>query len=412
MIRLKTSSIKSIEFIIPFTDRGWVGWKKSPSREMIEIEFEFDDVREFHHVHIYTNNQFTRDVRLYKEVKVMFSIGKNILRGDPLIFMPMEDSIIEQPRNVSVKLHRRIGKYVKLQLYFASKWIMISEVAFESSLARGNYTLEVEAQNEKEANDYDNNNNDDEDDNNNVVGPIKKNRQSNGKSSDVIETQASGTASKEATGSAINPNEDSAFMPIIIGVLTVVILVLTAVIFLIVRHRKQNSDPDGLAAKMALHYPEAHPLTYAGPSDTGSSGSSGRQATFSGPPQYRDEPCANPHNHLIGAAHSIRYSNSPTHNLYSVANRDGSLHSAASPMESRRLFPPVPRLQVPPPPTSQPPPPLKKEAVYSEPATYTEPFHSVRHSPYYGYGFCGDFDDTLIKQSLLSGRLVIDTFNQ
>eukprot|EP00094_Tigriopus_californicus_P003764 TCALIF_03621-PB protein Name:"Similar to DDR2 Discoidin domain-containing receptor 2 (Homo sapiens)" AED:0.25 eAED:0.32 QI:0/0.4/0.5/1/0.4/0.16/6/877/554 len=235
-----------------------------------------------------------------------------------------------------------------------------------------------------------------------MAGASGSNRQLNEETIGLVGDQASGTTTKEASGSALNPSDESAFMPIIIGVLTVVILVLTAVIFLIVRHRKQNSDPDGLAAKMALHYPEAHPLTYAGPSDTGSSGSSRRQVPFSGPPQYRDEPCSAPHSHLIAPAHSIRFSNSPTHKLYSVANRDGSLHSAASPLGSRRLFPPVPRLQVPPPPTSQPPPSLKKEAVYSEPATYTEPFQSVRHSPYYGYGFCGDFDDTLIKQSLLS----------
>ena len=34
---------------------------------------------------------------------------------------------------------------------FASKWIMISEVAFDSSVARGNYTAESEEEDEENA---------------------------------------------------------------------------------------------------------------------------------------------------------------------------------------------------------------------------------------------------------------------
>ena len=34
---------------------------------------------------------------------------------------------------------------------FASKWIMISEVAFDSSVARGNYTAESEEEDVEEA---------------------------------------------------------------------------------------------------------------------------------------------------------------------------------------------------------------------------------------------------------------------
>ena len=54
----------------------------------------------------------------------------------------MEDAIFEEPRNVSIKLHRRAAKHVKVRLFFAARWIMISEVSFDSSPARGNYTEE------------------------------------------------------------------------------------------------------------------------------------------------------------------------------------------------------------------------------------------------------------------------------
>lgn len=45
--------------------QGWVGWKNDTRNgQPIEIKFEFDNVREFSAVHIYCNNQFTKDVRV------------------------------------------------------------------------------------------------------------------------------------------------------------------------------------------------------------------------------------------------------------------------------------------------------------------------------------------------------------
>ena len=40
----------------------------------------------------------------------------------------MTNLINQEPRNISMSLHRRVGRFVKLELYFASKWILISEV--------------------------------------------------------------------------------------------------------------------------------------------------------------------------------------------------------------------------------------------------------------------------------------------
>lgn len=45
--------------------QGWVGWKNDTRNgQPIEIKFEFDTVREFTDVHIFCNNQFTRDVQV------------------------------------------------------------------------------------------------------------------------------------------------------------------------------------------------------------------------------------------------------------------------------------------------------------------------------------------------------------
>ena len=63
-------------------------------------------------------------------MKAYFSVGGEIYNADVVTYTPMTDEIFEEPRNISAKLHRRIGRFVKVQLYFASKWLLISEVSF------------------------------------------------------------------------------------------------------------------------------------------------------------------------------------------------------------------------------------------------------------------------------------------
>lgn len=62
----------------------------------------------------------------------MFSVGGRRYKGEPITYTYIEDRIFEHSRNVSIKLHHRVGRFVKIQLFFAAKWMMISEVSFES----------------------------------------------------------------------------------------------------------------------------------------------------------------------------------------------------------------------------------------------------------------------------------------
>ncbi|KAL1517288.1 hypothetical protein ABEB36_001070 [Hypothenemus hampei] len=123
----------------------WVGWKNDSRHKPVEIKFEFDRVREFSSVNIFSNNKFTKDVQVFSIAKVAFSIGgKRFNKGEPITFEYVEDKIFENARNITIKLHHRVGKYVKIQLFFASKWILISEISFESVVAHGNFTVEPE----------------------------------------------------------------------------------------------------------------------------------------------------------------------------------------------------------------------------------------------------------------------------
>ena len=165
----------------------------------------------------------------------------------------MEDRIFEHSRNVSIKLHHRVGKFVKLQLYFAAKWIMISEVTFDSGIeiitrtffsppplnskfkkkiflildvAHGNFTPESPPHSEipVQSDIYVENNNKIQ--NNNLA--------------------------RETPISTTN-QEDSTYMAVIIGVLMAVIVLLAVAIFLIVsRHRQRKCFASPLGNKSAL----------------------------------------------------------------------------------------------------------------------------------------------------------------
>ncbi|KAH0810624.1 hypothetical protein GEV33_012167 [Tenebrio molitor] len=135
------------DFKTDFYNEGqtWVGWKNDTRQNKpIEIKFEFDRVREFSAVHIFCNNQFTKDVQVFSHAKVMFSVGGKRFKGEPITYEYMEDRIFENARNISIKLHHRVGRFVKIQLHFAAKWLLVSEITFDSVVAHGNFTVESE----------------------------------------------------------------------------------------------------------------------------------------------------------------------------------------------------------------------------------------------------------------------------
>ena len=118
-----------------FGNKGyeWVGWRnESRNGKPTEITFRFDAVRNFTALRIHCNNMFSKDVRVFKSITVSFSIGGEFYTGEPIFFEYMRDTLIEYARHVTIPLHNHIGRFVKLELAFDSKWLMISEVTFES----------------------------------------------------------------------------------------------------------------------------------------------------------------------------------------------------------------------------------------------------------------------------------------
>ncbi|KAG8185374.1 hypothetical protein JTE90_023119 [Oedothorax gibbosus] len=121
----------------------WVGWRNDTSfSKSIEILFEFDQVRNFSAAYFYTNNMHTKEVAVFHSARIWFSVGGKHFSAPPVNFSYMPDPFFEKARNVTMNLYHRVGKFVKVELVFGAKWMLISEVAFSSVPAVGNFSEE------------------------------------------------------------------------------------------------------------------------------------------------------------------------------------------------------------------------------------------------------------------------------
>ncbi|EEB18066.1 discoidin domain receptor, putative [Pediculus humanus corporis] len=127
------------------TDAGsrWVGWSnESLSGRPLDITFEFDSIREFSFAHIYVNNMFTKSVQVFSSALVYFSLDGSRYQPTPVKINMASDLSRESARNVSIPLENRMGKFIKFQFFFSARWILISEISFESGSIQGNATEE------------------------------------------------------------------------------------------------------------------------------------------------------------------------------------------------------------------------------------------------------------------------------
>ncbi|KAL8625921.1 hypothetical protein ACOMHN_012513 [Nucella lapillus] len=122
----------------------WVGWKNDTSRQKpVTILLKFDTIRNFSQVKIHSNNHYSKDVRVFRRAEIFFSVGGKYYQSQPLNFNYQQDSYFENARQVVIRLANRVARYIRVDLYFESRWIMISEVEFESVIAEGNYSVET-----------------------------------------------------------------------------------------------------------------------------------------------------------------------------------------------------------------------------------------------------------------------------
>ena len=113
-----------------FSGYEWVGWRNDSSSEPVSIIFEFDTIRNFSSVQVFCNNMYSKQVRQFSMAKLYFSMDGENFR-DVVTLPVLRDSLMEYARPIVVPIPHRIAKYVKLDLYYEARWMMISEVSFK-----------------------------------------------------------------------------------------------------------------------------------------------------------------------------------------------------------------------------------------------------------------------------------------
>ena len=112
----------------------WIGWSNETNR-YIRIIFQFDTIRQINRMTIHTNNLFSKDIFIFKTAMISFSLtNEEGNYSNTIIYQHIRDDIFEIARPVLIELNNQIAKFVRLDLYFDSKWLLISEVTFDSQM--------------------------------------------------------------------------------------------------------------------------------------------------------------------------------------------------------------------------------------------------------------------------------------
>ena len=107
-----------------------MGWNNK--NRPLTITFEFSQRQEFQNVTFTTFCQLDLGIQPFSQMLAYFS-------SDGLTFHPQyvkvvnkEPMVAGKAQNITLGLAKRIGRFVKLELYFDNKWLLISEVNFVS----------------------------------------------------------------------------------------------------------------------------------------------------------------------------------------------------------------------------------------------------------------------------------------
>uniref|UniRef100_A0A8D8YYZ7 Discoidin domain-containing receptor 2 n=1 Tax=Cacopsylla melanoneura TaxID=428564 RepID=A0A8D8YYZ7_9HEMI len=203
----------------------WVGWRNDsfPYGKPVEMVFEFDRVRNFTAMHLHINNYYTKDIQVFSHANVYLSLGGRQFSLEPIQFTYMPDTIMEKARNVTIKLHHKQAKFLKLQMYFSSQWLLISEIYFQAVIVPEGF---IEDMDEEE----------------NFI-PVEENTKEDPLQrdefhirSDHMHKKYTGLASKK------DSSDDKPLVGLLIFLLGGVIVILVAAIgFIILRHRRLKS---------------------------------------------------------------------------------------------------------------------------------------------------------------------------
>ncbi len=123
---------------------GWVGWS-STSSQYIDVVFEFSGVRKFKDVTLTVNVDKGRSVAVFNRSHIFFASTKDGFSDTSFLLYscPTNFQAQDNPYNgdVTLSLCENTARFIKLRLYFGAKWLLITEISFNSGKVWFDYSL-------------------------------------------------------------------------------------------------------------------------------------------------------------------------------------------------------------------------------------------------------------------------------
>ncbi|CAB4000755.1 Hypothetical predicted protein [Paramuricea clavata] len=117
---------------------GWVGWSSFLTQsQYIDITFEFSGVRKFTNVILTANvdKKRARDNAVFNQSQIFFSSTQDSFSDTSFLqYCPRDFQGKDDPynANVTLSLCENTARFIKLRLYFSGRWLLISEISFNS----------------------------------------------------------------------------------------------------------------------------------------------------------------------------------------------------------------------------------------------------------------------------------------
>ena len=118
--------------------KGWVGWSSTLTQSSyIAITFEFSEMRKFKDITLTVNVDKKNGNAVFYRSRILFASTEDgfsamsFLQYCPKQFPYNDDPYIA---NVTLPLCDNTARFIKVQLYFGGKWLLITEVKFNSGI--------------------------------------------------------------------------------------------------------------------------------------------------------------------------------------------------------------------------------------------------------------------------------------
>lgn len=121
----------------------WIGWKATLNNS-IDIQFEFENLVNFSSVTLHCHNLFHANIEYFQQLIAHFSLDGNQWSKNPIVIHMVPDHVNDNARDITIDLKNRVGRYVKLVLKFAAKWLLISEITFHTEPVSHSYQAKIE----------------------------------------------------------------------------------------------------------------------------------------------------------------------------------------------------------------------------------------------------------------------------